>query len=192
MVTNNAVSESEEKMLKEKGLKPGDDEWEALGIAHYITWPRTVCSISGHDLNGEPLKGNYANIDRPLCEGLDANAAFFKLGFLDKNAVALGRQLKELIPILWMKAGSYGVCPELDEVNKNMVIYPNNHFAVLINERYFAEFEEIVNQYPEIDTLYFVTDSDAGYREMISGYQHLTTVQLYKDYLDNFRINTGR
>ena len=80
----------------------------------------------------------------------------------------------------------------LDEVNKNMVIYPNNHFAVLIDERYFAEFEEIVNQYPEIDTLYFVTDSDAGYREMISGYQHLTTVQLYKDYLDNFRINTGR
>ena len=118
--------------------------------------------------------------------------AFFKLGFLDKNSVALGRQLKELIPILWMKAGSYGACPELDEDNKNMVVYPDNHFAVLINERHFTEFEEIVNQHPEIDTLFFVTDSDAGYREMISGYQNLTTVHLYKDYLDNFRINTGR
>ena len=192
MVTNNAVSESEEKMLKSKGLKPGDDEWEALGIAHYITWPRTVCSIKGSDLNGEPLKGNYADIDKPLCEGLKANAAFFKLGFLDKNSVALGRQLKELIPILWMKAGSYGECPELMEDNKNMAIFPENHFAILINERHFTEFEMIVNQHSEIDTLFFVTDSDAGYREMISDYQNITTIQLYKDYLDNFRINAGR
>ena len=54
------------------------------------------------------------------------------------------------------------------------------------------EFEEELNKYPEIKTIYFVTDSDAGYREMISSYQDKETFQLYRDYLDNFRINTGR
>ena len=32
-----------------------DEEWERLGIARYVTWPRTVCSIEGHDVKGQPL-----------------------------------------------------------------------------------------------------------------------------------------
>ena len=59
MVTNNEVSEEEENELKELGYKPGDDEWEKLGIAKYVTWPRTYCSINGVDINGNPLKGDY-------------------------------------------------------------------------------------------------------------------------------------
>ena len=47
MVTNNEVSSEEEKVLKEKGLKKGDAEWEALGIANYVTWPRTWWEILG-------------------------------------------------------------------------------------------------------------------------------------------------
>ncbi|MBQ3703831.1 MAG: hypothetical protein II885_13910 [Oscillospiraceae bacterium] len=80
--------------------------WNKLGIARYVTWPRTVCSIEGHDINGQPLKGNYYGSDLPMADGFKANAAFFKLGFLDKNAVALGRQFKERLPTLWMKAGA--------------------------------------------------------------------------------------
>ena len=49
-----------------------------------------------------------------------------------------------------------------------------------------------VNKHPEIQTIYIVTDSEAGYREMIAGYGDKDTFQLYRDYLDNFRINTGR
>ena len=45
MVTNNEVSADEAKALTEQGYHPGDEEWEKLGIAHYVTWPRTVCSI---------------------------------------------------------------------------------------------------------------------------------------------------
>ncbi len=55
MVTNNEVSVDEAKILSEKGLHPGDDEWDKLGIARYVTWPRTICSIEGHDINGSPL-----------------------------------------------------------------------------------------------------------------------------------------
>lgn len=106
MVTNNEVSDAEAKEMSKRGLKPGDEEWEKLGIARYVTWPRTVCSIEGHDVNGNPLKGNYIGSDIPMADGFKANAAFFKLGFLDKNAVALGRQFKEMLPTLWMKAGA--------------------------------------------------------------------------------------
>ena len=59
LVTNNEVSDQEAKILTEQGYKPGDEEWEKLGIAHSVTWPRTVGSIKGCDINGIPLKGNY-------------------------------------------------------------------------------------------------------------------------------------
>ena len=85
MVTNNEVSADEAKALSAQGYQPGDPEWEKLGIAKYVTWPRTVCSIEGHDVNGKPLKGNYLGSDRPMADGFKANAAFFKLGFLDMS-----------------------------------------------------------------------------------------------------------
>lgn len=192
IVTNNEVSEAEAKALSEKGYKPGDKEWEMLGIARHVTWPRTVCSIKGHDVYGKPLEGNYLGCDIPMSNGFNANAAFFKLGFLDKISVALGRQLAELFPVLWMKAGAHGPCPQLQSDKASMIVVPENRFAVLIDEKLYQEFSNEVDKYSEIQTLFFVTDSDAGYREMISRYPEKQTYQLYKDYLDNFRINTRR
>ena len=59
MVTNNEVSEAEAKALINDGHSPGDEEWERLGIARHVTWPRTVCSIIGRDIKGRPLPGDY-------------------------------------------------------------------------------------------------------------------------------------
>lgn len=59
MVTNNEVSVQEEENLIKKGFQKGDKEWEALGIANYITWPRTYCSIKGINVNGDSLDGFY-------------------------------------------------------------------------------------------------------------------------------------
>lgn len=59
LVTNNEVSEDEEKSMTLRGLRPTDDAWIGIGIARFVTWPRTVCSIEGHDINGMPLKGDY-------------------------------------------------------------------------------------------------------------------------------------
>ncbi len=193
MVTNNEVSDEEAKSLRKRGYKPGDDEWEVLGIARYVTWPRTVCSIEGHDVNGKPLKGDYLGSDIPMADGFKANAAYFKLGFLDKTMVALGAQFKELLSVLWMKSGCIGKCPALEsEELPNMVVYPENRFAVLINEMSYAAFEEEVAKYPQIQTIFIVTDSVGAYREMIKGMGDKISYQLYRDYLDNFRINTGR
>lgn len=191
MVTNNEVSESEAKALANTDYHPGDDKWEEVGIARFVTWPRTVCSIKGVDLNGKPIKGDY-NIMRDeyvpekvkivddkghqriksvfvkkkvpvypelknlkMSDGFPANCEYFKLGFLDKNEVALGRQFKEILPLLWMKSGAIG-------------------------------------EHPEIETAFIITDSGSAYREIISGLKVQNTYQLYRDYLDNFRINSRR
>lgn len=193
MVTNNEVSADESKALLKQGIKPGDEEWNKLGIARHVTWPRTVCSIEGHDINNNSLKGNYIGCDIPMSDGFKANAAFFKLVFLDKTSVALGRQFKELLPVLWMKGGAIGKCPTVDEGDlPNMLILPINKMAILIDELYYPEFDEQIALYPEIQTVFIVTDSEPAYREMIRNYNGKDCHQLYRDYLDNFRINTGR
>ena len=193
MVTNNEVSEEEAKNLTAQGYKPGDEEWEKLGIAQYVTWPRTVCSIKGHDIHGNPLKGNYIANDLPMSDGFKANAVFFKLGFLDKTSIALGQQFRELLPLLWLKAGSIGKCPEIpgDDIPP-MLVLPENQFAVLVDESAFSAFEAATKEHPEIQTVYLITDYAVNYRSMANSLKVTNKYQLYRDYLDNFRINQGR
>ena len=196
MVTNNEVSAEEAKNLTAKGYRPGDEEWEQYGIARYVTWPRTVCSIEGHDVNGNPLKGTYLGSGAAMSDGFQANAAFFKLGFLDKSSVRLGRQFREMIPALWMKAGCHGPCPAVDaDALPLMMVLPENHMAILNDDGPFSAFREQVTRDDRIETVYIVTDSGEDFRAMSrsfpasGGYR---VYQLYKDYLDNFRINDGR
>lgn len=59
MVTNNEISADEERKLTDVGIHKGDDEWENLGIARYVTWPRTLCSVMGQNIQGKPLAGDY-------------------------------------------------------------------------------------------------------------------------------------
>ena len=195
MVTNNEVSADEAKMLKDKGCQPGDAEWEKLGIAHYVTWPRTVCSIEGHDVNGKPLKGDYLGSEPPMhmADGFRANAAFFKLGFLNPTAVSLGMCFSEMLPTLWLKTGAKGKCPELTgEQIPDMLILPENQFAVLINENTFADFAEKIAEHPEIQTVFLATDYEVNYQSMVKNLNVANAYQLYRDYLDHFRVNRGR
>lgn len=192
MVTNNEISAEERKGFEARGIRQGDAEWEARGIARYVTWPRTVCSIEGHDVNGNLLKGNYIGSDIPMADGFKANAAFFKLGFLDKTKVSLGMQFKELLSTLWMKAGAIGRCPVIDESVPDMLILPENRMAILNDENRFGEFAEQLAQHPEIEVVYLVTDYESSFVAMTQELKGKTTYQLYRDYLDNFRINAGR
>ena len=80
-VTNNEVSEKEENEFISKGLRPYDEEWQKYGIANHVTWPRTVCSIEGHDVNGNPLNGEYLGSDAAYEDGFKANAVFCELTY---------------------------------------------------------------------------------------------------------------
>lgn len=302
MVTNNEIGEPKEKELRPQGIRPGAEEWEKWGIARYVNWPRTKCSILGVDVNGKPIVGDYITsqtetkltdrkftqinflpvdatkkqkkalvtlvnkqkdvklptmsddvpflvseedsynasilfdvneaeawmealdgnshithfyivaekdadfkrikaevsevmgqieetipVKMPMSDGFKANAAFFKLGFLDKRSVARGRQLQELLPLLWMKAGAIGKCPE--RITDDYAILPNNRMAILTDEAFFVRFKEDISQHPEIKVVYLITDSQNAYLAMTNELKGMKTFQLYRDYLDNFRIN---
>ena len=301
MVTNNEVSADEETAFRAIGLHKGDEEWEKYGIARYVNWPRTKCSIEGIDVNGQPINGEYItsntqeitqkraikqlsfyipdgrqgiNVKKqivalindkkmpqnsvtaecpyivkedastailfdinsfddffdeihedietiyvvttsnkafntakreldelpertktipvtfPMSDGFDANAAFYKLTFLDKEAVSLGTQLDKLLSILWMKAGAHGVCPT--HVEGEYAVFPENRMAILIDEYGFDELKKELEQHLEIDTVYIIDDSEDNYRALAAQLKVKNTYQLYRDYLDNFKINIER
>lgn len=301
MVTNNEVSADEETAFRARGLHKGDEEWEKFGIARYVNWPRTKCSIEGIDVNGQPINGEYItsntqeimqkrvikqlsfdipvgrqgiNVKKqivalindkkmpqnsvtdecpyivkedastailfdinsfddffkeihedietiyvvssnnkafnavkrelnelpertktvpvtcPMSDGFKANAVFYKLTFLDKEAVSLGTQLDKLLSILWMKAGAHGICPT--HVEGEYAIFPENKMAILIDEYGFDELKEEIEQHPDIETVYIVDDSEDNYRALAAQLSVKNTYQLYRDYLDNFKINIER
>lgn len=190
MVTNNEVSEEEAKKLRKRGLQPGDEEWEKLGIARYVNWPRTKCSILGVDISGNAINGEYIGIERSMSEGFETNAKFFKLGFLDKNSVAAYRQFRELLSLLWMKAGAIGECPTLKgkEIPEYLIL-TENKMAILTEEWAYAKFMDEMKDRQDIKTVFLVVDSEIGFREMAAPLKWAKTYQLYKDYLENFTIN---
>lgn len=192
IVTNNEVSSDEAKALMNRGLQPGDPEWEQHGVARYVTWPRTICSIEGHDINGEPLRGNYIESGRAMADGFTSNVEYFKLGFLDKDSVTLGRQFKEILPLLWLKTGAVGKRPECDEQEPEMMILPENEFAILVDETCYARFIRELAGHDEIKTVFFVTDSEDAFREMSAGIGNRNTHHLYREYIENFVIGSRR
>lgn len=133
----------------------------------------------------EPLK-------QPMSAGFASNVEYYKLSFLDKNSVSLGQQFKEILPLLWLKSGAIGKRPEVDGREPEMLILPENKFAVLIDETKYAEFMAGLAENEEIETVYFVTNSEDAFREMATGVKGGKTYQLYRDYIDNFVLGSRR
>ena len=126
-----------------------------------------------------------------MSEGFPANVEYFKLGFLDKDSVSLGAQFREILPLLWLKAGAVGERPELEgEDEPPMLVLPKNDFAVLLAETYFPQFLTEMENVGEIHTIYFVTDSEDVFRSMSAHFGQANTYQLYRDYIDNFVLGT--
>ncbi|MCR4586093.1 MAG: site-specific DNA-methyltransferase [Lachnospiraceae bacterium] len=108
LVTNNEISEAEEKEFKKRDINKGDIEWEEKGIAKYVTFPRTKCSIEGKDINGNNLVGDYISVNGtpiPMSDGFNSNVKYFKCDwtprrpedYLLSNALCL--HIKEMIEL---------------------------------------------------------------------------------------------
>lgn len=134
-----------------------------------------------------------SQVKRPMSEGFPANVEYFKLGFLDKDSVSLGRQFREILPLLWLKSGAIGKRPEISsDEEPEMLILPQNGFAVLVDETKYAEFAEKLSEEDNIRVVYFVTNSEEAFREMTAGIKANNTYQLYRDYIDNFVLGSRR
>lgn len=132
-------------------------------------------------------------VKRPMSDGFPANVEYFKLGFLDKNSVSLGQQFREILPLLWLKSGAIGRRPEINsDEEPDMLILPQNGFAVLVDETKYAEFAKKISEENNIKVVYFVTNSEEAFREMTDGIKIKNTYQLYRDYIDNFVLGSRR
>lgn len=139
---------------------------------------------------------------RPMADGFPANMAYFKLDFLDNDRVALKRAFREILPLLWLKAGALGPRPELKPADSELPFFapPENPFAVLLDEGSLKRLLAALAGRVGLRCVYLVTDSEDAFKEMAAevairlGADNpaLETVQLYRDYLDNFLINTDR
>ncbi len=82
IVTNNEVADGEARRLRSAGHRPGDPEWEALGIFEHVTKPRIEAAINGLRPDGSPIPPALKYIDETLIsEGLDENVEFFGLTY---------------------------------------------------------------------------------------------------------------
>lgn len=183
-VTNNEVSAEEQKKFIKNGLRPYDPEWEAHGIANYVTWTRTKCTIEGVDVNGEPLKGNYLGSDIPMSDGFKANAVFCELTYESAWPIRLDRAFDAIAPILWMQAGCQG--PIIKRIGKSYLT--TDFYGVLFNYGQASKFCEKVKKTPSIKTVFVVTDDQRRYSNMCKRLPGIEVHRLYETYLRTFEI----
>ena len=188
LVTNNEVGESRAKALAANGVVPGSQEWEQEGICESVTWPRVKFSLEGRRADGKRLPGEYLD-GRELAQGFEENAQYLKLDFLDPSSVKRGESFEAVLPILWMMAGMSGEL-ELSKGTANYHFPKDCPFCVLLREDWYKEFAAKLADRPDITHVFLVTDSVEAFHEMAASIDRpRRCVQLYKSYLDNFKIN---
>lgn len=190
-VTNNEVSADEQTRLRRQGLRPGDADWEGLGICDYITKPRITSAITGKTPDGNPISSEYKfNDEFPMSEGFEENAAFFTLTYEGPLSVAHHRAYARIAPMLWLRAGARGpIITKIDDKGWDVT----DVYGVLDDLDAASQFVVEVKKAPSVTTVYIVTDDDLAFqmvcRELPRG---VRPVQLYESYLRNFEINSGR
>jgi len=138
---------------------------------------------------------------RPMSEGFAANLAYFKLDFLEKERVSLRRAFREIVPLLWLKAGSVGPRPELkrSDPEPTLFVADGSNFVVLLDETRMGRLKQVVGR-DGLSYVFIVTDADESFKTMaqevreVAGKANpgLQVVQLYRDYLLNFMINKNQ
>lgn len=190
LVTNNEVSVTEETDLRERGLFPGDPEWEALGIANHITMPRIKAAFTGLTPDGTPVEGEYSFVDDgPMSDGFPENAEFFELTYEDPDTISLGRRFAVISPILWLKAG--GVGSRIEVPAEDWSLPADAIYGILFDTNTWRGFVDAVIARLDVTHVYIVTDSEAAFQQILSELPtHIECTQLYSDYLHNFEVNT--
>jgi|CXWL01.1.fsa_nt_gi adenine-specific DNA-methyltransferase len=194
-VTNNEVSEERHKQLTINGWFAGDEAYEMHGIANAVTWPRCKAAVEGKCADGSKLQGAYLGVSDAgaalaMLNGFEENIEYFRLDFLDPAQVARGDAFQAIQPILWMMSGCSGE-REDSKGSQSWFIPKHSPFAVLIKEKEFRVFCEKCEERKDIKWVFLVTDSEENFATMRRTLgRKYECVQLYKSYLENFRLNT--
>ena len=149
------------------GYRPGDPEWEQLGVFESRTKPRLLNAF------GET----------------SANAEMFNLTYEAPLSVRHNRVFKRIAPILWLRAGSSGrIISDLGVAGWDVA----EVYGVLANLDQAREFVEAVAKLSQVTLAFIVTDDDSAFQMVCRELpESVKTVRLYESYLQNFEINTG-
>lgn len=189
-VTNNEVAPDEQRLLYEARARPGDAEWEMLGICDSITKPRIAAAISGTTPDGAPVAGNYKFIDEfPMSEGLAENAEFFTLTYETPVAVSHHLAFSRVTPLLWLRAGGIG---------QRITKLPVKGWTVVATHGLLTDldgagpFLKAIRKAAEIRIAYIVTDDERRFQAIARRLpDHVEAVRLYESYLTNFAFANG-
>ena len=172
---------------------------DRVKVIIYTAKPGVVIGKGGAEI--EKIKGEVQKFtDKKLVVDIkevkrpdrDAQLVAENIALQLENRVSFRRAMKSCMGRT-MKTGAKGKCPELTgEQVPDMLILPENQFAVLINENTFADFAEKLAEHPEIQTVFMATDYEVNYQSMVKNLNVENAYQLYRDYLDHFRVNRGR
>ena len=189
-VTNNEVTSDEQTELREKGLRPGDPDWEKWGICDYITKPRVESAITGKTPDGKPIKGDYKFTDEfPIADGFEENAEFFTLTYESPVAVSHHMAFARIAPMLWLRAGGRG--RHIDKLPaKGWEVV--DAYGLLVELDRATDFLKAAGKAKDLRVAYIVTDDERRFqalaRRLAKGVE---AVRLYESYLTNFSFANG-
>lgn len=192
-VTNNEVSDDEEKALTKQGLRPSDPTWQALGIANHVTFPRVKAAITGKTATSDytqPIKGKYAyNREAPMADGIPAHAALFTLTYENPLLIQHDMAFDTIAPLLWLRAGQRGEIITADMLQQQWAVTP--YYGVIQDQAQASRFVAALAQsHSTVTTVFIITDDELLFQSTAQAVAKVNptidTVQMYSTYLDNF------
>lgn len=191
VVTNNEVSGNEADLMKAKGIRPGDAEWEERGVFESVTRPRIRAAVTGLRPDGVPIRDHYRFVDEfPMSEGFIEDVQFFELVYLDSLEVELDLSFELIAPLLWLRAGGRGdiITRRSDSRRRPLPFDSTDLYGVLFDTDKWRRFVDDLST--SVKTVFVVTDSSTTFAGISSELPPgIEAVRLYENYLRTFAIN---
>lgn len=194
LITNNEVSEDDAADMRDRGLFPGCEEWEAQGVYEHVAVPRVRAAVTGTGPDGLPIAGHYRFVDEfPIADGFEENVEFLELLYLDIEDVELDFAFEQIAPLLWLRAG--GVGPMIGRRGGdggNCSPYSSTErYGVLFQIDHWRQFIKTLRE--TVCTAFIVTDSVTAFATIAAELPaSIEVVRLYENYLSTFAINGRR
>lgn len=189
-VTNNEVSASEQVSLRSAKRRPGDPEWEHLGICDYITKPRIEAAITGSTPDGALIEGEYKFTDQfPIRDGFQENVEFFTVSHEAPLRIRANRDFAKIAPLLWLRAGSRG--ERIEALPAGWAVA--EAYGVLADLDKTDAFVAELAKTPTARIAFVITADDRLFEAVVSGLpDSVEPVRLYDAYFRNFEIDAMR
>lgn len=198
-ITNNEISEKDQKKFTKQGIQSGDHDWEKYGVYEFATKPRITAAITGktavsnytEDVQGyykyNDFQDEYAIGDpipkdkaKQYKDGMKQNVRFFKLKYVSYNDIFLGLVDNDLYNMIWLEQGQKGEIPQdIDD------FYIGHSYAILKKMSKVNEMLDKIND--NIRTIYVHGDEKTAQQIHKSVSPEIDVIPLWDLYIDRMK-----